>query len=106
MVARPARANTPERSETSVRGGGPGNQTCEVWGPDDAPPTLLVARIVRGIDVGDTPGSDTVNLTDGLFAGPDEVTRPGRHDCDAARRAGMGLGGVEGVSHADVGCRR
>src|ERR1700730_5652654 len=65
---------------------------------------LFVLRVVYRIDVGYRPGSDTVDLADGLFSVPDKVVRPGRHDCDAAGRQCAALARVEFVAHAHVQC--
>ena len=46
---------------------------------------LFRSRIVFRVDVGDTPGTDAVELNDRFLLGPGEVIRLGLHDRNASR---------------------
>src|SRR6516225_5811127 len=63
---------------------------------------LLVAGIVVGIDVGDSPGSSGIHLEDRFFCRPPVVTRAGRDDGDPARAHFMPRLLVKLVAHPKV----
>src|SRR5206468_12959893 len=63
---------------------------------------LFLPRIVRWIDVGDTPRSYTVHLNDRLVLRPAEVVRLWLHDGDASSRQAFALGLIELVADAEI----